>query len=71
MARQQHPKVFAETDWNAIKDDAGLKDDVIEGLLAEYIDGAASAVLARLRAEQPDFPLTGTDRLALARFMSA
>lgn len=62
--------VFAATDWNTVKDADGTKDDVIEGILAEHIDGPAAKVLATLRDEEPAFPLPDDARSDLARFMS-
>jgi hypothetical protein len=60
---------FSQRDWNTIKTAEGLKEFGVERVLAEYIDAEAAPALEATREHR--FPLSRSDREALAMFMSA
>lgn len=60
---------FSQRDWNTIKTEDGLKEFGVERVLAEHIDAEATPALEATRRH--DFPLSRTDREALAMFMAA
>lgn len=60
---------FSQRDWNTIKTEDGLKEFGVERVLAECIDAEAAPALKATR--EHDFPLSRSDREALAMFMAA
>jgi hypothetical protein len=60
---------FSQRDWNTIKTEDGLKEFGVERVLAEHIDAEATPALEATRRHE--FPLSRTDREALAMFMAA